>query len=177
MCYILYYNEYSNTGWEELISQDLIPKLYVSRYHHRLFHLYKQNNFMFCLCIEVIWMLICIVNLYAMQWYTYILNVYKFCPYVVSLWWHWTYWHSLHAAIRYRNVMSDWADALHQPKGPAIMNIRLVTGRTIQRPYRVRADIPIRQRNHGHYGCSYTKCSLARYDHSLNCWLGKYQQA
>ena len=172
MCYILYYNEYSNTGWEEHISQDLIPKLYVSRYHHRLFHLYKQNNFMFCLCIEVIWMLICIVNLYAMQWYTYILNVYKFCPYVGSLWWHWTYWHSLHAAIRYRNVMSDWADALHQPKGPAIMNIRLVTGRTIQRPYRVRADIPIRQRNHGHYGCSYTKCSFARYDHSLNCWLG-----
>merc|ERR1712237_114904 len=44
--------------------------------------------------------------------------------------------------------MSDWADALYQPKGPAIMNIRLVTGRTIQRPYRVRVDIPIPQRNH-----------------------------
>lgn len=68
--------------------------------------------------------------------------------------------------------MSYWAVALYQHEGPPFMKTRLVTGRTIQRPYRVRADIPIRQRNHGHYGCSYTKCSLARYDHSLNCWLG-----
>ena len=84
-----------------------------------------------------------------MQWYTYILNVYKFCPYVVSLWWHWTYWHSLHAAIRYRNVMSDWADALHQPEGPAFMNTTLGDGQNDTKIVQVRADIPMSQHAHG----------------------------